>query len=44
MNLKSLTLISMKLIAQFKIMIFFNHKIQFDFDNNDKNRFYIIKN
>ena len=34
----------MKLIIQFKIVIFFNHKIRFDFDNNDKNKFRITKN
>ena len=34
----------MKLIIQSKIIIFFNHEIRFDFNNNDKNKFYIIKN
>ena len=34
----------MKLITQFKIVIFFDHEIRFDFNNNDKDKFRIIKN
>ena len=43
MDLESLMLMLMKLIAQSEIVIFFNHEIRFDFDNDDKDRFYIIR-